>query len=138
MSSKPGEVHIIAPDYSADDMVWDVRGNGIAIERLPISEETREVLRSWQRRWDELASHDMAAEDVRYALQQGWPLETLDGKPREPTPYEVWAAHERQGQEIWGALRDELGSDWKVGWPATGGDGYWVRWFPEGPAERLR
>lgn len=129
---------VIDPDYRSEDMVWDVRGNSVRIDNLPISAATRQQLIAWQKRWDELAWHDLGAAADRHAVETGWPAETPDGKPAEPIPADVWAQHGREGEAVWVAVLRELGPEWKVGWPATGDDGYWVRWSPDGPAERLR
>jgi hypothetical protein len=54
----------------------------------------------------------------------------------KPVPAEVWGEHEREGRALWVALQQELGSDWRVGWP-TGAGIRNIQWTPDGPAEQL-
>lgn len=129
---------VIAPDYRSEDRIYDLKGTGWPIDALPVSDGTRENLRAWQKRWDELAWHDLGAEADLHALETGSPVDTPDGKPATPVPADVWARHDRDGRAIWAEMLGELGPDWKVGWRVPNIAGYWVQWAPGAAAEQLR
>ncbi|MCW3025658.1 MAG: hypothetical protein JWM29_1090 [Solirubrobacterales bacterium] len=93
-------------DFRADPL-WDIRGNMVGVEQLPISESTRQALRDWARRWDRLAEQDMDAEDIEAGMKIG---------TSEPVPKEAWNEHEAEGRALWTDLQNELGPDWQVGW----------------------
>jgi hypothetical protein len=118
---------LLNPDYSCVDPLSDINGTMIDAGGLPISETTRKALRAWAKRWDELATRDLHAE---------WIAEGAMSGSSKPVPAEVWGEHEREGRALWVALQQELGPDWRVGWP-TGAGIRNIQWTPDGPAEQL-
>ena len=112
------------PDYYADP-VWDVETDAmVSLDDLPISDETKNVVRAWARRWDELALQDLDA-DYGDTPELAHLAVSAD----------VWAEHETDGLAAWHRLRQELGDRWRLGrvsWP----DGRrHVQWEPDGPLE---
>jgi hypothetical protein len=94
------------PDYAADPL-WDARGNGIDLDALPVSPQVRTEARDWSRRWEQLASAEMAAEAFAAGGSSG---------PADPVAPEVWAQHECAGRAVLDRLQTELGDTYEVVW----------------------
>lgn len=120
---------VLEPDYAGAAVFALDPPYGEVLDLLPISAMTRETIRDWAKRWDELAMHDLDAAAVEAGMRAG---------STQPVPDEMWEENTRERRALWVGLQEELGSDWQVGWSRYHeGDALYVRWTPDGPVERL-
>jgi hypothetical protein len=106
---------LFMPDYEADP-IWSLDdGMMIPLEHLPLSKSARRAAREWARRWDALGFATLEDDD-------------------EDTP--EWRELEHAGRAVWQRLREELGSEYRLGY-VTFDDGgkRQVQWAPDGPVE---
>jgi hypothetical protein len=84
---------VLMCDYGADPLWSGEGGEMLALEYVPLSDETRAALRRWADEWD--------------ALRPSY----------EPPPPDDprMVAHEAEGMRLWKIVREELGSDYLVG-----------------------
>lgn len=115
---------LFMPDYEADPL-WDAATEGmVSLDKLPVTDGTKQRVRAWAVRWDELATQDMYAD-------YGHTPELAD----KAVPAEVWSEHEREGLAVWRDLKRELGDEWRVGWVSFPDGRRHVQWEPDGPVE---
>ncbi|MCW3067132.1 MAG: hypothetical protein JWN32_4304 [Solirubrobacterales bacterium] len=123
MNPVPTEL-LFMPDYSADP-IWDAATESmVSLDRLPIGEDTRSVIREWARRWEHLAGQRMHFDDVENGKHPG---------PAEPVPPQAWETIERDGRALCQQLREELGDGWRVGWVSFEHARRHVQWATGGP-----
>jgi hypothetical protein len=119
---------VLDPDYGGA-AVFDLSSGGEVLDLLPISAETRKAIREWAKRWDVLAWQDLRAEWVEAGRTAGSTQRVSD---------EAWEENDRERRALWGALHQELGPGWQVGWSKHyEGDVLNVQWTPDGPLEPL-
>ena len=91
-------------------------------------DETRQAVREWARRWEQLANQDMVAEDFAAGMAD---------IPAEHVSQEQWDALDHDGRAVWIRLRDDLGEGWMVGRVTSPDAGRQVEWSPGAPPEKL-
>jgi hypothetical protein len=117
------------PDYGADPL-WEAHGWGgmVSLDGLPVREGTRRDVREWARRWEQMATQEMAADASAAGM-----VETR----AEPVSPQEWDDLERDGRAVWLRLRDDLGDEWVVGWVGFAETGRQVEWSPGAAPEPL-
>lgn len=82
-------------DYSADPVAWEPDGAIAQLDELPLSEETKTQLREWAD-WYEAGG--------------------VPGRKHHWSSPEDLDRFDREGRRLWKLVRDELGSEWTVGY----------------------
>jgi hypothetical protein len=87
----------LACDYGAESPLWAMADDGamVALDELPLRDDTRERLASWAARWQELAEPGVVS----------------DAPPANP---DALAAFEAEGATLVHELRSELGAGWSI------------------------
>lgn len=108
---------LIFPDYLADPLWLYPQGGMVGVNRLPLSDATRDAVRDWARRWDKRAFADLDATRTE----------------RDPAKPKAWERIHHEGAALCERIRAELGAGWRVGrasWPD--GERH-VQWETNGP-----
>ena len=112
------------PDYDADPL-WDAATEAmVSLDDLPVTAKTKQRVRAWALRWDELATQDLEAD-----------YGDTPELAHKAVPPETWAEHEREGRAAWLELQQDLGDTWRVGWVSFPGGRRHVQWEADGPVE---
>ena len=86
------EIYLMC-DYGTQPVWWAENGVGGSVDELPLSAETRSQLLAWAARYESGATDD-----------REW------ASDRELDEFEA------EGIRLWGLVRSELGSEWRVGY----------------------
>ena len=95
------------PDDMADPF-WDADSGGtVALDYLPLRDDTRKALRSWRDQWVVLVDRSIWAQAFKDGMSDRTP---------DPVSHEEWNLAERGGRELFERVQAELGGNWRIEW----------------------